>query len=108
MTAAFKAKHQRLVLVILALLAILAAGAGHGLVDGIDGEDAEDDGHAGFEGDGGDAFGGAARDVFEVGGFAADDGAEADHGIEITARGGPLRGGRDFEGAGDPGRRYVI
>lgn len=82
-------------------VAVFAAGACEGLGFVFDGEDAEDDGDAGVEGGLADAGGGLGGDGFEVVGFAADDAADDDDGLEASAGGGGFGGDGEFEAAGD-------
>ena len=53
-----------------------------------------------------DPFGRAAGDVFEVRGFAADDGAEADHGVEPAADRPPTRAAVGISNA--PGTQATV
>ena len=67
-----------------ALVAFLATEPVERLLAGVDGQDAEDDRHAGIERDAGDPGRALARDVLEVRGVAADDGADADDRVDVA------------------------
>ncbi len=89
---------------------VVAAGlrlaAGQRLVEVLGGQHAEHDGPAGVEADAHDPGRGLAGDVLEVRRLAADDAAEADHGVVVGGQG--LGGERDLERARHPRHGDVV
>ena len=84
-----------------ALVACFEAGAVEGLFEGFAGEDAEGVGDAGLLLGLADAAGDFVVDGFVVGGFAAQEAAEGDDGVEVFGFGEGAGGGGDLPGAGD-------
>jgi len=68
-----------------------------GLFDGIGGQDTENDWHFGIQGGMCHALGDLGSDIIEVWGAAADHGAQADHDVELAARGHLLGHRRDLK-----------
>ena len=84
-----------------ALVAGFEAGAVEGLLEGFAGEDAEGVGDAGLLLGLADAAGDFVVDGLVVGGFAAEEAAEGDDGVEFFGFGEGAGGGGNLPGAGD-------
>ena len=91
-----------------ALVAGLGAGTLYGLLYVLRGQDTEHDGYARLELYGGYALADFGADVLIVAGAAADDGAEADHGVVAAARGHLFGDQRYLKGAGHPGDGDIV
>jgi hypothetical protein len=84
-----------------ALVAGFEAGAIEGLLQGFAGKDSEGVGDAGLLLGLADAAGDLVVDGFVVGGFAAEEAAEGDDGVELFGLGEGAGGGGDLPCAGD-------